>query len=112
MPEDPVVTSGRREALFTLGLWLAATLYTVGYCTLYGYGSAADAEQSVLWFPAWVFWGIVVPWLACTAISCWFALCVMQDAPLVRSDDAPPDDAPSDRDSSAGAGPSAQGTQP
>ena len=92
MPEDPVVTSGRREAIFTLGLWLAAAIYTVSYCGLHGYGRTPDAAHFVLWFPDWVFWGIVVPWLVCAVISTWFALCVMQDAPLASAEDAPPDD--------------------
>jgi len=92
MPEDPVVKSGRREAIFTLIVWLAAATYTVGYCTCYGYGRAPQDVRFVLWFPDWVFWGIVVPWLTCAIISAWFALCVMQDAPLVSDADAPPED--------------------
>jgi hypothetical protein len=96
MPEDPVVKSGRREAVFTLGMWLAAATYTVGYCTLHGYGREPHDQHFVLWFPDWVFWGIVAPWLACAVVSSWFALCIMQDAPLASADDAPPDDNPAD----------------
>ena len=72
--EDPVVRSGRREALWTLALWLAATIYSVTYCTLHGYGRPVESLSFVLWFPDWVFWGIVVPWLVCTAVSIYFAL--------------------------------------
>jgi hypothetical protein len=92
MPEDPVVKSGRREALFTLVMWLAAVIYTVGYCTLHGYGPRPHDEHFVLWFPSWVFWGIVAPWLVCAIVSSLFALFVMQDAPLASDADAPPDD--------------------
>ncbi len=87
-PEDPVVSSGRREAIFTLGLWAAATVYTVSYCTLHGYGRDPQVLRFVLWFPDWVFWGIVAPWLVCASVSIWFALCVMQDAPLISGSDA------------------------
>ena len=97
MPEDPVVKSGRREAIFTLCLWLAATIYTASYCTLHGYGREPHDVRFVLWFPDWVFWGIVAPWLVCAVVSSWFALCVMQDAPLASAEDAPPDDNAADR---------------
>ncbi len=35
--EDPVVRSGRRGASGRSALWLAATIYSVTYCTLWGY---------------------------------------------------------------------------
>lgn len=81
-PEDPVVTNGRREALLTFIVWLAALAYTVGYCYLFGYGRSADSLKFVLWFPDWVFWGIVVPWLACVVITSYFAFRIMGDEPL------------------------------
>jgi hypothetical protein len=52
--------------------------------------------------PDWVFWGIVVPWLVCAIVSAWFALCVMQDAPLASDADVPPDDSPADANSPVG----------
>jgi hypothetical protein len=108
MPENAVVKSGRREALFALGLWLAAGIYTVVYCTQHGYDLAPADITYILWFPAWVFWGIVVPWLACAAISTWFALAVMSDEPLSSDLDSPPEDGPPVA-ASPGAGPSSTG---
>jgi hypothetical protein len=35
--DDPVLRSARREALAAFGVWLAACVYTVGYCYRYGY---------------------------------------------------------------------------
>jgi hypothetical protein len=75
---DPLLKSARREALFAAGVWLVAMAYTVGYCCLYGYGRSAESLTFVLGFPTWVFWGIVVPWGACTLISCGFSLFFMK----------------------------------
>ena len=94
--EDPVVRSGRREALWTLSLWLAAAIYSVTYCTLWGYDRPIERLRFVLWFPDWVFWGIVAPWGVCTVVSIYFALYVIEDDPLASADDAASEDAPPD----------------
>ncbi|HET6423261.1 MAG TPA: DUF997 family protein [Planctomycetaceae bacterium] len=83
--EDPLLTSARRETVITVVLWAAAMIYTVGVSVAWGYGRDPSTLKYVLGFPDWVFWGIVVPWLAFTLISAVFAMGVMQDAPL--SDD-------------------------
>ena len=80
--EDAVVTRSRREALIAFGLWLASLIYTVGYCYLYGYDRTGQDPKFVLWFPDWVFWGIVVPWLACVVASTIFAFGIMGAEPL------------------------------
>lgn len=80
--EDPVVRSARREALMVLAIWLAAFAYTAGYCLRFGYGREVGDLTFVLGFPDWVFWGIVVPWVVCLAISWWFAYCFMTDEDL------------------------------
>jgi hypothetical protein len=79
---DPLVASSRREAIFAVSVWFAATVYTVGYCAIFGYEPAPSELEFVLGFPAWVFWGIVVPWSASTIVSIWFAARVMRDDPL------------------------------
>jgi hypothetical protein len=81
-PEDPVLVSARREALFVAGLFLAAMLYTVSYCAWFGYDLAAEDLRFVWGFPEWVFWGIVIPWGVCLVISTWFAFFFMRDDPL------------------------------
>jgi hypothetical protein len=80
--DDPVLRSARREAALVLGIWLAACIYTVGYCYLYGYNRDADTIKYVVGFPDWVFWGIVVPWSACTLICFVLAYFVIQDEDL------------------------------
>ena len=39
---DPVFRNARREALFILGLYAVALVYTVTYCYLNGYGRAVE----------------------------------------------------------------------
>jgi hypothetical protein len=80
--EDPVLRSARREAVIVFFTWVAAVAYTVAYCARYGYNRPVESLTFVLWFPDWVFWGIVAPWLACAAFSLWFAWGVMRDEDL------------------------------
>ena len=75
--EDVVVHAARREAALALGTWVAAMLYTVTYCYWHGYGRTVDSLSFVLWFPDWVFWGIVVPWGVCILFSTVFAFRIM-----------------------------------
>lgn len=81
-PEDAVVKAARREASLALGTWLVAMLYTVTYCYTYGYNRPVESLTFVLWFPDWVFWGIVVPWGICIAFSTVFAWRIMGDESL------------------------------
>jgi hypothetical protein len=89
LAEDRLVRSARREALFALAVWLVSMVYTITYCYLNGYNRAPESLTFVLWFPDWVFWGIVVPWIACVILSTWFAFRFMGDEPL-EDEIAPP----------------------
>jgi hypothetical protein len=79
---DPVFLSARREALVAFVVWAFALAWSVGYCAVNGYHRTAESLTFVLWFPDWVFWGIVVPWLACVVVSIWFAFGLMRDEDL------------------------------
>lgn len=78
---DPILKHGRREAAVAIALWLAAMIYTVGYCTLFGYDTQA-ATVYVLGIPSWVAWGILAPWTISLAASAWFAFVFMTDDSL------------------------------
>jgi hypothetical protein len=80
--EDPLVTSARREAIFALLVWGAAASFSISYCALYGYDRSPESLTFILWFPDWVFWGVIVPWFACLAVSVWFAMFYMRDDAL------------------------------
>jgi hypothetical protein len=88
--EDTLVRHARREAALALAIWLVAMIYSVGVCYLYGYGRDPDTLSFVLWFPDWVFWGIVVPWIVCTLVSVVFAFGFMGDESLGDEIDAEP----------------------
>ena len=80
--ELPLLKSARREALGAFAIWLAAMIYSVGYCSLYGYDRTAESLTFILGFPDWVFWGLVLPWGVCTIISSLFAFYFMKDEDL------------------------------
>lgn len=76
------VSTARREALAAMSVWLAALVWSVGYCYRFGYDRDPAALEFYWGFPDWVFWGIVVPWFVCWGISAWFAFVFIQDVPL------------------------------
>ena len=81
--EDPVVKSGRREAAFALTMWFVAMSVTVATCYRMGYQQDPGEPMTfVLWFPSWIFWGLIVPWIACGVVSTWFAFRFMEDEPI------------------------------
>jgi len=86
---DPVYLHARREAVEILLAWAVTLLWSVGYCSLRGYQS--DAPLSiVLGIPAWVFWGIVVPWVVASVFTFYYSLVRMKNDSL---DGEPPSSA-------------------
>lgn len=101
--DSPSYRSSLREAIFVLVLWFICFLWSVGYSYVFGYSqhprvagdisamlpdlSAHDrtAESLTTPFglgvPDWAFWGLLVPWLACTVITLWVCLVWMKDDP-------------------------------
>ncbi|MFN0056159.1 MAG: DUF997 family protein [Planctomycetales bacterium] len=79
---DPVLAGSRREALCVLGIWLAAMGYTIPYCYLHGYNRTLEDLKFVWGFPDWIFWGVIVPWCVCVAVSFWFGATFMRDEDL------------------------------
>jgi hypothetical protein len=96
---DPVLLSSFREMLVVLAVWIAAAVWSIGYCYLHGYvGSqplpATRAIRFVYGFPDWIFWGVVVPWVLCALASLVISVFVMRDEDLgVDSDEEEFDDA-------------------
>lgn len=78
---DRLLASSLREFKWILVIWLALFVWVIGVCYSYGYDSEADIAM-VLGMPAWVFWGVFVPWIAAAVTSSWFALTQMEDHPL------------------------------
>ena len=69
----------RREATLILLSWAAFLVWSVGYCAFRGYGRDVDSLETVLGMPDWIFWGVLIPWLAATAFSIWFGIFFMKD---------------------------------
>ena len=90
--EDPVLVSSRREAIAVSAIFVAAMAYTVTYCAWYGYDGDADDLRFIFGFPAWVFWGIIVPWGVWTVVSVLFSAFYMRDEQLVDDGDASDDE--------------------
>jgi len=80
--EDPVLRSSRREAIIVLLIWLAACVYSLGFCAAFGYDRDPSSLTFVLGIPDWVFYGVFVPWTICTALSFVVSRYVMRDEDL------------------------------
>lgn len=90
---DPVVVHARREALLILAAFAVCLVWSVSWCYVAGYGEPGVGPPSrVLGMPAWVFWGVLVPWLAADVFAVWFCLFGMADDPLGDSGDEPDPD--------------------
>lgn len=92
--EDPLLKSARREAVVALLFWVLMLLVTLVVCYCLGYVRDPRLNpRFILGFPAWVFWGIMVPWAACIAFGTWFVCRFMKDEDLGReTDDGNPGD--------------------
>ena len=76
---DPLFLHARREARWILVAWAVCLVWTVGYSALFGYGVEASERDPIIGIPAWVFWGVFIPWIAATAFSVWFGLGYMKE---------------------------------
>jgi hypothetical protein len=86
--------SARREARVVLVVFALALTWTVGYCYLRGYqhppdgwavrwglaesGDAANF-QTLAGMPEWVWLGILLPWLLCSAFTAGFCVGMTDD---------------------------------
>lgn len=80
--QDRHVRQCLREARWVAVLWLIQLVYcTVAMVTL-GYpdpSARPDAPNLILGIPAWVVWGLFLPWCVQIVAAWWFALAVLQD---------------------------------
>jgi len=81
-PRSSVLQSAR-EAKWILLIWFASFVWTLGYCTRYGYQPVDPSQLNlVMGMPHWVFWGVVMPWVTTMIVSIWFALFCIRDDEL------------------------------
>mgnify|MGYP006969422206 CR=1 FL=1 len=88
---DPVVKHGRREAAVILLVWFSSLVWTIGYTQTYGYEVPEGGVATVLGMPAWVFWGVALPWVLATLFNILFAVFFMANDDLGESLEPPPE---------------------
>lgn len=88
MDSSAVLQSSRREARFTIMVWVLACAWTVGFSALFGY---RRGETPVLLYgiPSWVIGGVVFPWIVCTVITVWYAFRGIRDEDLGQEAETP-----------------------
>ena len=72
----------RREALWTAGVWFAGLIFCGVAFGSWGYLpiEARPAQPPTVWgFPAWAFWGLLVPWVVLIGATWFFAAFVLRD---------------------------------
>lgn len=85
---DPVVTHSQREALVILVAFVMFMVWSISACYMTGYHEpGGQSPDRVFGMPSWVFWGVLVPWLAADVFSLWFCLFFMADDPLQEADE-------------------------
>ena len=90
---DPLVLHARRETLVILAAFVVCMVWSIGCCYSFGYlGQGGGPMAKVLGMPSWVFWGVVVPWLAADLFAVWFCFFFMVDDPLGEVEDESPRD--------------------
>ena len=80
-----LVANCRREMKWMFLFWLLALVWVVGYCSLFGNANEEQPTPTILGLPAWVVWGVFVPWLLSMLFSSFFALRIMADDDLEGS---------------------------
>ena len=81
---DPTFLHSRREAIIIFSVWLTALIWVVPFCYLTGYIDDFDpASFSTTWgLPTWLFWGILIPWVAANIFTIGFCFFYMADDDL------------------------------
>ena len=80
----PVFVNSRREAIIIFCVWGLGLIWAVPFCYLNGYPAEVDATDfsTTLGIPTWLFWGILIPWIAADVFTTWFCFCFMKDDDL------------------------------
>lgn len=84
---DAVFRTSLREFWQIMVYWGVFFGWVIGYCSFHSYPDPGQPVPTVLGMPAWVVWGVFVPWLVSTAFTIWFALWRMADQSLEPAGD-------------------------
>ena len=78
---DPTYLHSLRELKVILVLFAIFCGWSILVCWLSGYENPHDSGVEiamVLGMPAWVFWGIFLPWIAVDVVAVWFCFFFMK----------------------------------
>ena len=71
-----------------LAAFVVCLVWSITWCYSFGYPEAdAAAVPKVLGMPSWVFWGVLLPWVAADLFAVWFCFFFMVDDPLGETED-------------------------
>ncbi len=88
---DPIFIDSLRESGWILLMWACCFVWTLVTCLSHGYQQDVNPQtfKTVYGIPAWVAYGIVLPWLVADVVTIWFCIFKMKDGDLGESDDEP-----------------------
>ena len=69
-----------RETLVIIGAWAFFMAWTAIACSL-GWKEGEEVE-TLFGLPRWVFFGVILPWIAACGFTWWFTMCFMKDTDL------------------------------
>ena len=82
-----------KEAKLAFAIWAAGLIYCTLTIVWLGYippSARPDTPELVWGMPAWVFWGLWLPWFVQTGLTWWFAIFILkEDEPFVEFPDRP-----------------------
>lgn len=90
-PTSRILQSTWRDARLVIAVWLASCFWCVGWAAAFAYRPDAGSHL-IAGIPSWVVWGVLAPWVACTLITVWYALCGMEDVDLGEDQPLPETD--------------------
>ncbi|GAB4147749.1 MAG: hypothetical protein Tsb009_21120 [Planctomycetaceae bacterium] len=71
-----------REGWVAIAIWFVAMIWCCSVMILKGYVPVSERPEEPILFlgmPAWVVWGLFVPWLVQIGATWWFAICWLKD---------------------------------
>lgn len=72
----------RRETIVICVAWLVFLGWTGLVCGIGGRIESGEPIETVAGMPRWVFFGVVLPWLAACLFTFWFSMFFMKDTDL------------------------------
>ena len=69
-------------------MWVCCFIWTLAVCLRNGYQESVDPATfpKVFGLPAWVAWGIALPWVLADVVTIWFCFFRMKDGDLGGED--------------------------